>query len=220
MGAFKVKDGGSEMISRLSGPVVELEGDSAVIDVQGVGYTLVCTSSLLKQLVLNERSTVCVYTDVREDAIRLFGFSSPAERRVFLLLNKVSGMGPRSSIDVLSNVSIHELLRGIGSGDVQSLMRIKGVGRKKAERIVVELKDLVGSLADEQAAGGLNLKDDPGASGGVRGEPKTVSADAVLTLETLGFTRRDAEIAVSKALDSGANRGEVGEIVRDALRFV
>jgi Holliday junction DNA helicase RuvA len=208
------------MISRLTGTVVEIEGDSVVIDVQGVGYSLTCTSSLLGLLALNERCTVSVYTDVREDAIRLFGFGSQAERRVFLLLNRVSGMGPRSCIDVLSNVSIHELLRGIGSGDVQGLMRIKGVGRKKAERIVVELKDLVGSMADEQAAVG---QVGVGAGAGVvvsKGDPKAVSADAVATLEALGFNRRDAEVAVSKALDSAGNRSEVGEVVREALRFV
>lgn len=208
------------MISRLTGTVVEIEGDSVVIDVQGVGYSLTCTSSLLELLALNERCAVTVYTDVREDAIRLFGFGSQAERRVFLLLNRVSGMGPRSCIDVLSNVSIRELLRAIGSGDVQGLMRIKGVGRKKAERIVVELKDLVGSMADEQAAGGQL---GTGAESGVvvsKGGPKAVSADAVATLEALGFNRRDAEVAVSKALDSMKRSGEVGEVVREALRFV
>jgi Holliday junction DNA helicase RuvA len=99
-------------------------------------------------------------------------------------------------------------------------MRIKGVGRKKAERIVVELKDLVGSMADEQAAVG---QVGVGAGAGVvvsKGDPKAVSADAVATLEALGFNRRDAEVAVSKALDSAGNRSEVGEVVREALRFV
>jgi Holliday junction DNA helicase RuvA len=158
-----------------------------------------------------------VHTDVREDAIRLFGFHSQAERQVFLLLNKVSGMGPRSSLDVLSNVSIRELLRAIGAGDVQGLMKIKGVGRKKAERIVVELKDLVGSMADERAAG-LRVGGESGVTSGSAGQP--VSSDAVAALEVLGFARRDAEIAVAKAAESGWAQGEVGDLVREALRFV
>ncbi len=205
------------MISRLRGRCVEIEGDGVVVDVQGVGYDITCTSALLRSLELNGECTVCVYTDVREDAIRLFGFNSPAERQMFLLLNKVSGMGPRSSLDVLSNVSIRELLRAIGSGDVQALMTIKGVGRKKAERIVVELKDLVSSMADERSSAlrvvveGAN----PGAA-----SSKPVSLDAVAALEVLGFARRDAEIAVSKATDSGWGQGDVGDLVREALRFV
>lgn len=204
------------MICRLHGICVEIEGDGIVIDVQGVGYGITCTSSLLQSLELNNPYTICVHTDVREDAIRLFGFHSPAERQMFLLLNKVSGMGPRSSLDVLSNVSIRELLRAIGAGDVQALMKIKGVGRKKAERIVVELKDLVGSMADERASV-LRVVVDSSVPGSTT---KPVSSDAVAALEVLGFARRDAEIAVSKAADSGWGQGDVGDLVREALRFV
>jgi Holliday junction DNA helicase RuvA len=96
-------------------------------------------------------------------------------------------------------------------------MRIKGVGRKKAERIVVELKDLVGSMADERASV-LRL----GVQKGDLGAPaeKPVASDAVAALEVLGFARRDAEIAVTKATESGWARGEVGDLVREALRFV
>ncbi|MFN4894640.1 MAG: Holliday junction branch migration protein RuvA [Pseudomonadota bacterium] len=205
------------MISRLRGTYVEAEGDSIILDVHGVGYNITCTSALLQSLEPLREYTVCVHTDVREDAIRLFGFHSQAERQVFLLLNKVSGMGPRSSLDVLSNVSIRELLRAIGAGDVQGLMKIKGVGRKKAERIVVELKDLVGSMADERAAG-LRVGGESGVTSGSAGQP--VSSDAVAALEVLGFARRDAEIAVAKAAESGWAQGEVGDLVREALRFV
>jgi Holliday junction DNA helicase RuvA len=155
---------------------------------------------------------------VREDAIRLFGFLSSAERQMFLLLNKVSGMGPRSSLDVVSNVPIRDLLRAIGSGDVQSLMAIKGVGKKKAERIVVELKDLVVSMVDERAASLRGAQPDQEETR--PGTPRSISHDAVAALEVLGFTRRDAEVAVSKAIDGGWGDGEVGDLVREALRFV
>jgi Holliday junction DNA helicase RuvA len=205
------------MISRLCGEVVEIDGDSIVVDVSGVGYEVACTSALIGRLSVGTRATFSVYTDVREDAIRLFGFDSSAERHVFLLLNKVTGMGPRSSLDVVSNVAIRDLLRAIGSGDVQSLMSIKGVGKKKAERIVVELKDLVGSMAGERA-GTLRTMVSVESSGRPR-EP-LVSADAVSALEVLGFARKDAENAVGQALKGGVASSEVGELVREALRFV
>jgi Holliday junction DNA helicase RuvA len=182
-----------------------------------VGYAVTCTSALLAGVKISSEITVCVYTDVREDSIRLFGFESHAERQVFLLLNRVSGMGPRSSLDVISNVPIRDLLRAIGSGDVNALMSIKGVGKKKAERIVVELKDLVGSMADERSAA-LRAVMNEGASALVVTKPS--SNDAVSALEVLGFSRRDAEIAVSKAMEGGWGAGDVGDLVREALRFV
>jgi Holliday junction DNA helicase RuvA len=204
------------MISRLRGAVVEIEGDSVTLDVQGVGYAVTCTSALLHRLEENQECCICIHTDVREDSIRLFGFDSKAERQMFTLLNKVSGMGPRSSLDVISNVSIRELLHAIGAGDVQGLMKIKGVGRKKAERIVVELRDLVGSMADERAS---VARSGEGESG-IRSSIKPVSTDAVAALEVLGFPRRDAEVAVAKAVEGGWGQGEVGDLVREALRFV
>jgi Holliday junction DNA helicase RuvA len=205
------------MIGRLRGEVAEIEGDTVLLDVQGVGYEVVSTARLVSRLTLGGQATVSIYTDVREDSIRLFGFDSPAERHMFLLLNRVSGMGPRSSLDVVSNVAIRDLLRAIGSGDVQALMSIKGVGKKKAERIVVELRDLVGSMAGERASALRNMLT---VERGVDHQGPTLASDAVSALEVLGFARRDAEVAVSKAVDTKGAFGEVGDLVREALRFV
>jgi Holliday junction DNA helicase RuvA len=205
------------MISRLHGEVVEVEGDCVVIDVQGVGYEVVCTSALLSRLTVGDRATLSVYTDVREDAIRLFGFDSVAERHVFLLLNRVSGIGPRSSLDVVSNVAIRDLLRAIGSGDVKSLMSIKGVGKKKAERIVVELKDLVANMAGERAD---SLRSAVTVERGPIERANGISVDAVSALEVLGFGKKDAESAVGQAIASKGAFEAVGDLVREALRFV
>ena len=205
------------MISRLHGEVVEIDGDSIVLDVNGVGYDLACTTALLSRLSLGTRATFSVYTDVREDAIRLFGFDSVAERHIFLLLNRVSGMGPRSSLDVVSNVAIRDLLRAIGSGDVRALMSIKGVGKKKAERIVVELRDLVANMAGERAdslRAMVSVERSSEAPGAV------LSSDAVSALEVLGFAKRDAESAVAQALQGRGTVGDVGELIREALRYV
>jgi Holliday junction DNA helicase RuvA len=194
-----------------------MDGDAIVVDVNGVGYSVICTATLLGRLETGKEEILCVYTDVREDAIRLFGFDSRAERQMFLLLNKVTGLGPRSSVDVLSNVPIRDLLRAIGAGDVHALMSIKGVGRKKAERIVVELKDLVVSMADDRSSGLRSMMTVERGSGSRDSGP---TGDAVAALEVLGFARKDAEAAVSKAIDGGWQRGEAGDLIREALRFV
>lgn len=205
------------MISRLHGEVVEIDGDSIVLDVNGVGYEVSCTAALHCRLSLGTRAVFSVYTDVREDAIRLFGFDSAAERHIFLLLNRVSGIGPRSSLDVVSNVAIRDLLRAIGSGDVRALMSIKGVGKKKAERIVVELKDLVANMAGERAD---SLRAMVSVERSDQATPSGISSDAVSALEVLGFARRDAESAVSQALQGREAVGEVGDLIREALRYV
>jgi Holliday junction DNA helicase RuvA len=204
------------MISRLRGEVVDLEGDLIVVDVCGVGYELTCTSSLVSRLKLGAQTTIVVYTDVREDAIRLFGFDSQAERHIFLLLNRVSGMGPRSSLDVVSNVPIRDLLHAIGSGDVHALMAIKGVGKKKAERIVVELRDLVATMAGERSSSlHAMVSVERGGSASTN-----LSQDAVAALQVLGFPVKEAESAVSRALASQGVVAEVGTLVREALKFV
>ncbi len=205
------------MISRLHGEVVEIDGDSIVLDVGGVGYEVACTTALLSRVSLGTRVTFSVYTDVREDAIRLFGFDSVAERHIFLLLNRVSGMGPRSSLDVVSNVAIRDLLRAIGSGDVRGLMAIKGVGKKKAERIVVELRDLVANMAGERAD---SLRAMVSVERSAEAPGAVLSSDAVSALEVLGFAKRDAESAVAQALQGGGSVGDVGELIREALRYV
>jgi Holliday junction DNA helicase RuvA len=205
------------MISRLQGEVVEIDGDTIVVDVNGVGYEVACTTALTSRLSIGARATFSVYTDVREDAIRLFGFDSVAERHIFLLLNRVSGMGPRSSLDVVSNVAIRDLLRAIGSGDVRALMSIKGVGKKKAERIVVELRDLVANMAGERAD---SLRAMVSVERSAEAPGTALSSDAVSALEVLGFAKRDAESAVAQALQGGGQVGDVGELIREALRFV
>jgi len=204
------------MISRLEGKVLDLSGEIATIDVHGVGYEVLCSVPLARRLAIGEQAVITIYTDVREDSIRLFGFDSSAEKQVFLLLNKVSGMGPRSSLDVVSNVEVRDLLRAIGAGDLQALTAIKGVGKKKAERIVVELRDLVGNMADERAVSLRSLVT-------VERNPtdgQSISHDAIAALEVLGFPRREAEAAVKRAFTADTPKNDVGSLVREALRFV
>jgi Holliday junction DNA helicase RuvA len=120
-------------------------------------------------------------------------------------------------MDVISNVQIRDLLRAIGSGDVGALMAIKGVGRKKAERIIVELRDLVANMAGERSS---SLRALVTVERGQEAPGAVMTNDAISALEVLGFVRRDAETAVGRAMQGVTVFKEVGDVVREALKFV
>ena len=203
------------MISSLQGIVQELSGDLATVDVRGVGYEVYCTKRLASRMTIGGEIRVTVFTDVQETHIRLFGFEDRGERQVFLLLNKVNGLGPRSCLEIVSQVDKRDLLRAIGAGDINALMRVRGVGKKKAERIVLELKDIVAAFSLER----------PTLNGSIEVESSSEQypshfADAISALEALGFNKRDAEKAVQQAAAQGAIATDSGVLVREALRFV
>ena len=135
------------MISYLRGTVFHQSGTSITLDVAGVGYELVCSTSCLEAIAGEDEVQIIVYTDVREDAIKLYGFVDQLEKQVFQLLLKVKGVGAKSASEILSQVDKHDLLRLIGSGDSSRLCTVKGIGKKTADRIVLELKDQVASFA-------------------------------------------------------------------------
>ena len=206
------------MIAQLRGIVAARFGNSVILDVQGVGYELLCTAELLAGLEEGSERSVIVFTEVREDAIKLFGFVDRLEREVFVLLQKVRGIGAKSALDLLSGMTVRELLRAIGNGDVIKLQSIKGVGRKTAERVVLELKEKVAEyvltlLPDEPAPATRSAR---GAVGDRWVE------DGVDALVALGFGRKEAQQAVDQARARGAftNEGDTSELVRQALQFV
>ena len=200
------------MIAWLSGKVLQVSGYQVTLDVQGVGYELLASARLVERLELGASAQVVVYTDVREDSIRLFGFADHLEKQVFLLLLEVKGVGPRTSAEILSHIDKRDLLRVISSGNVAELQRVKGIGKKTAERIVVELKDKVGTLVVERNIPTLSSVDN---------ERQPVD-EAIEALQALGFMKRDAERAVDAALKQGSplSKPQAGDIVREALRFV
>lgn len=198
------------MIASLKGTIVDLAGSTVVVEVQGVGYEVRCSQACLAQLSPGAEAALVIYTDVKEDAINLYGFADRLEKHVFVLLTKVNGVGAKTAADIISRIDKRELLRVIGSGDLPKLQSIRGVGRKTAERIVVELKDRVAEMASE--------KEESRRSGGAGGEP---FEDAVQALVALGFSRRDAAKAVDqvRAACSGAEI-EPGRAVKEALRYI
>lgn len=198
------------MIASLHGVVESLSANVLTLNVQGVGYEVHCTTRCANTMVVGSKVSLVIYTDVKEDSIKLYGFEDSLEKQVFRLLTRVKGLGAKSACEVLSKVEKRELLRLIASGDSTRLQSVKGIGKKTSERIILELKDKVAEYAMDsvEVAVGELAKSEP-------------VDDALQALQALGFSRKDAEAAVKKA-GEGADMSALrsGEIVREALRFV
>lgn len=193
------------MYDFLRGRLVRTNGDETVLDVGGIGFRLtvpLSTSSTLPEA----EAEVQLLTEfiVREDEQRLFGFATAVERRMFRMLLAVNGVGPSVAIAIVSALSLAEFRGAILTEDGKTLQAVKGVGRRLSQRLIVELKDAMRELEDVGPA--------PAEGRGVD--------DAVLALEALGYARRDAVAAVTKAVDVGADAGDPGELVRAALRHL
>jgi Holliday junction DNA helicase RuvA len=203
------------MIGRLCGTVVEQEADGTItLDVGGVGYELVAPSGTLGRAGLDldsgRRVTLFVHTHVREDAIVLFGFASPEERAVFRLLVGISGIGPRTAVSILSSLGVSELAASVQGRDAPRLTRVPGVGKKTAERLLLELRDKLGAFALPAAV----AREGQGGGVAVAGE---AAARVVEALARLGYRPAEAERAVA-ALASSGEAGTPEQMLRAALR--
>ena len=195
------------MIGYLKGKILSFTADTALIETGGVGYEVLCSASALSSLSGKSEGELYTYLQVREDGISLFGFASPAEKNMFLKLVSVSGVGPKMGIAVLSGMDINSLAVAIASSDVKKLSTVKGLGKKTAERIILELREKVA----EDAAAAPAAKDAPA--------PVAVDAgdeDAVVALMSLGFTRAESTRAISKARAGGASTIE--DVIREAIK--
>lgn len=195
------------MIARLKGAVTPLDADRVLVDVGGVGYEVFVSAGSFAALPgEGMAATLEIHTHVREDAIQLFGFSTRDEKAMFLRLLTVSGIGPKVALSVLSGMGTRELAGAIARGDVKRLTQIPHVGKKIAERIVVELKDKVGNVVALPAGGPAPI---PAMKlSGPRDE-------ALSALLNLGYRRAEAESVLAGVPPDVA---DVGEIVRRALR--
>jgi Holliday junction DNA helicase RuvA len=197
------------VITFLEGTLVEAYPTHVVLGVGGVGYhVLIPLSSYERLPAVGGGIRLLTHLQVREDAHVLFGFCSAAERDLFrLLVAHVSGIGPKTALDVLSGMSVAAFKGAVVGGDTAALARVKGIGKKTAERIVVELKDRVGVAAAWEAASAAR---GPGAL-------EARANDAVLALISLGYKQSDAFKAVQTAL-AGQPEAGTEELVRAALR--
>jgi Holliday junction DNA helicase RuvA len=201
------------MITFLQGKLVEALPTQVVVDVNGVGYeALIPLSSFDKLPQPGETVKLLTQLVVREDAHILYGFASAAERDLFrLLVNSVSGIGPKTALNILSGVSVMAFRGAVAGGDVKALSQISGVGKKTAERIIVELRDKIGPASAGWEAASARRALSP--------EDQKLN-DAVLALMALGFKQIDAHDAVrhaSRSAGLGA-KATVEDLVRACLK--
>ncbi len=201
------------MIAHLSGTLLSKQATSVILDVSGVGYEVSIPLSTFYELE-DAGSTVQlrIYTHVREDALQLYGFKTARERELFLRLISVSGIGPKLGITLLSGMSADEMISSIRTNNLAKLTLIPGVGRKTAERLVMELRDKVASLSAEVEEE-LGTKTDAAA---VPTED-SMRADALSALLNLGYQRNAAEKAVTAAMSETPDVS-VESILRSSLR--
>jgi len=192
------------MIGRLSGTLVLKQPPQLMVDVHGVGYELEAPMSTVYELpAIGQPVVLFVHQQVREDAVNLYGFHREAERALFRTLLKVSGVGAKTALAILSGASVDEFARLVRNGEITALTRIPGIGKKTAERIVVELRDRVDSIRG-------------GAVGGPAATPPTDPVgEARVALEALGYRPVEAERLVAKAAADG---DDAEAIIRKALK--
>jgi Holliday junction DNA helicase RuvA len=197
------------MIASLAGVVEQLGADSVVVDVGGVGYLVFAASRTLARLpARGEPVRLLIETHVREDHIHLYGFADEAERDWFRLLTTVQGVGAKTALAVLSALAPDALTTAVMAQDKAALTQAAGVGRKLAQRIVMELRDKLGSVA----LGPIVATDDAAAAGGA------VAGDAVSALVNLGYPRSDAFAAVSAAARALGGEVRLEALVKASLK--
>jgi Holliday junction DNA helicase RuvA len=202
------------MIAHLSGTLLSKQATSVILDVGGVGYEVTIPLSTFYDLEdAGSDVQLRIYTHVREDALQLYGFKTVRERELFLRLISVSGIGPKLGITLLSGMSADEMISSIRTNNLARLTLIPGVGRKTAERLVVELRDKIVSLsaADEDQTAAAS-----GPAATITSED-AVRSDALSALLNLGYQRGAAEKAITAAIDDGASL-TVESLLRSSLR--
>ncbi|MBA3769579.1 MAG: Holliday junction branch migration protein RuvA [Blastocatellia bacterium] len=201
------------MIAYLAGKLLEKRPDSVIIETNGVGYEISVPLSTYYELgEAGEAAELRIYTYVREDALSLFGFRTERERDLFLKLLAVQGIGAKSAIGMLSGMSTDELIAAIRSDNIAKLSTIPGVGKKTAERMVIELRDKVGKVAMAAGAG-----DAFSHGGAVTGESNF--DDALSALVNLGYQRVAAEKALQAAVKDGTEIS-VQKLLRRSLQIL
>jgi len=203
------------MIAHLSGTLLSKQATSAIVDVGGVGYDVAIPLSTFYELGdVGEPVQLRVYTHVREDTIQLFGFKTTRERELFLQLISVNGVGPGLAIKLLSGMNADEMIASIRTNNLVRLVAIPGVGRKTAERLVVDLRDKIAALSSPA------LEEEFAARAAASGAPASTDAmrdDAMSALSNLGYQKAAVEKAVKNAIDEGGDLS-VEVILRRSLR--
>ena len=198
------------MIAYLRGRVLTTTAETAIIDVNGVGYEAYCSGGAFRKITVGEIVELHTYLQVKEDGMTLFGFADPKEKELFLKLITVSGVGPKMGIAVLASLSADEFAQAVAAADVKRLSTVKGLGKKTAEKIVLELHGKISAAEIMEVSGEPRVTEAPTA------KLSAADEEAVSALMGLGFTKAESAQAVKKAREAGAQ--SVEEVIMQALR--
>ncbi len=202
------------MISYIRGKVLEVTAETAIVDVGGIGYEPYCSGGAFRKITVGQQVELYTYLQVKEDGITLFAFGNSQEKQLFLKLTSVSGVGPKMGISILTGMTAEEVVEAIAAADVKRLSAVKGMGKKTAEKIILELHGKI------SAAEVMNAGADPFekaiAQSAQANKLSQEDDEAVSALMGLGFTRNESVQAVKRAHEMGAT--SVEEIIRKALQ--
>lgn len=180
------------MIGYIKGKLLSYSNGTVVLENNGMGYEITCSASVYQDILNNKGGEVFTYLAVREDGISLYGFINPEEKEMFLKLISVSGVGPKMGITVLSNMSLKDLAIKIASRDVKGLSSVKGLGKKTAERIILELREKMEDVETDSAEVPLANKIE-------------VDNDAVIALMSLGFNKTESVKVLTEGIEKGVS---------------
>ena len=198
------------MIAFLKGKLFHIMKDSIILNVNNVGYRLLLPNSALAKLLnVEEVLTVYTYLAVRDDNLQLYGFLYADELEIFTKIISVSGVGPKNALSLISTYSPLDIKNIISTRDIVSLTKVPGIGKKTAERIVLELKDKFKDIVPSKTVAGV-LRDNNESS---------VIDDAVKGLKALGYSAKEAANAVSKVFESNKHK-DASELIKEALKYL
>ncbi|MHB1653380.1 MAG: Holliday junction branch migration protein RuvA [Desulfitobacteriaceae bacterium] len=192
------------MIGMLRGKVWEIQSEKLVVDVQGVGYLLAVPTDLLSKIHIGQEITIYTHLVIREEDLSLFGFASVGEKRLFLEMLNVSGIGPKGALAVLSTLGADEVQSAIAREDVNLLTRVPGIGKKTAQRLILELKDKFKGMPKGEELPGI---------------AQVGNSDALETLLTLGFGLDEARRALA-GLSPHGEALSTEELIKRALKLL
>lgn len=204
------------MIGKLKGIVEELNDDSLILDVNGVGYSVFVSSRLLREVVLGQALSLTIEMNVREDHIHLYGFPDSIERDWFRLLATVQGVGNKTGLAILAAYTPEKLVQAIMAKDIAAFKAISGIGPKLAERIVTELKDKVLKMPTTEFA--VNVKNTGKTPAINNQQTATAVNDAISALVNLGYSRSDSYAVVVKVSQDNEDNQGLDALIRLSLK--
>ena len=200
------------MIARISGTLLHKSVDYVIVDAQGIGYRVFVPLTTYYELPeAGDTVALNIHTSVKQDGIHLFGFHTGGEKNIFQLMLSVNGIGPRLAMNILSGISADELIRAVSQGDIRRLVHIPGVGKKMAERMIVELRDKVGKIECEEIGSGAGRNTD---------ECEQIMEDALSALVNLGYRRSAAQNVLDSIIEKRPDTITLDVLLKKSLKIL